>query len=101
MLRLKRLYLKISLNSIEKNNITVKAPIELDNLLLQNSMKENNEPEFDNKFALPKLVDIDLIKESKVVEIGSYLFYNMSISAENALNLSLVFKEFHLITIAQ
>lgn len=87
---------KIITNASVGNEISIKAPIEFDSIILQNSKKVGNNIEFNNKFAVPKLININVLKEGKVIEVDNYLYYHLILTTENALNISLQFKEFRL-----
>ncbi|MDB5013479.1 MAG: hypothetical protein JWQ25_1681, partial [Daejeonella sp.] len=87
---------KIITNPIPANEINIKAPVEFDNLILENAKKGDNNTEFNNKFAIPKWINIDFLKVAKVIELDNYLYYHLIITTDNTLNISLQFKEFHL-----
>ena len=75
----------------------VRAPISFDSVIngLINGLDKKN-TEYRYSFALPVNVNIDLLKNAKIIEGPDSVFYYLKIKAEKAKNLSLHFGRFNL-----
>jgi lysyl endopeptidase len=58
--------------------------------------KTGNRQEYSNRFAVPKDVDLDVIKTGTIMEENGLVTYVLSLQAQKALNISLQFNEFQL-----
>lgn len=56
----------------------------------------SNKLNYDNSFALSKPVDIDLVRSAAIKKESGFIYYSLTLKAENALNVSLHFNRFFL-----
>lgn len=82
--------------SLTVNELEIKAPAELDNLLQSSKGEVNKSIEYDNKFALPQSVNINFLRSANFFEDKYTLIYSLTVRAEKAINISTQFKEFKL-----
>ncbi|MBE7172850.1 MAG: trypsin-like peptidase domain-containing protein [Williamsia sp.] len=74
----------------------IKAPAEFEKLKAIESSKGNPQQQYDNRFAYPVNVTLDLIGMGKVIEEKNTVVYLLTLQAENAFNISVQFNEFRL-----
>lgn len=86
----------LPLQSTDVNELILKAPVVLDNLLSLKKANNDSSIEYDNRFAIPQSVNINFLNSAKINEDKNYLFYYLTIKAEKALNISAHFKDFNL-----
>lgn len=85
----------LPLKAALRNEYIISAPLGFEKLILLQNGGTNN-PEFNNRFASPVDVNFDVLELAKTIITDVDLTYYLSIKAENALNVSVQFKEFKL-----
>lgn len=73
-------------------DIYIKAPAELENLLKQGEDPNPNQMSF--RFGIAKKETVNVLKKAKITEQDGFIIYQSTVTAENALNMSLSFSKF-------